>query len=110
MTWVIDNSGTLTATINIEHVLSSGSVTNATYALVVRLNNMVLGDVVELRTYTTTLSGGTQEQCGKATFGPWKPYNLVTWSIPVPSDVSFKVTLKQIAGTGRAFDWKLLRI
>jgi hypothetical protein len=71
---------------------------------------MALGDVVELRIYTMTLSGGTLEQCGKATFGPWKPFNLVTWSIPIPSDQSFKFTLKQIAGTGRAFDWKVLRV
>ena len=109
MTFVLDNSGTQTAVISTEHILDTSTI-NGTYILVVRLNNMALGDIVTLRTYTITLTGGTLEVWGRATYGPWKPFNLVSISLPTPSDISFKATLQQTAGTGRAFDWKLLRI
>lgn len=109
MSWTIDSSGTQTATIGTEHVLVAGSTTNATYIAKVRLNNLAIGDIVELRIYTMTLSGGTLEQVWKATYGPSPPISLVAPSPPLASDQSIKLTLKQIAGTGRSFDWELLR-
>lgn len=109
MSWILDSSGTQTAVISTEHTLSTAT-TNATYSAAVRLNNLALGDIVELRLYTITLSGGTLEVCWKATFGPALPVALVAVSPAIASDQSLRLTLKQTAGTGRAFDWKLLRI
>lgn len=109
MAWTQDSSGTQTATIGTEHVLAAGSTTNGTYVYKVRLNNLAGGDIVELRIYTMTLASGSLEQCWKATFGPSPPANIVAISPPVPSDQSIKVTLKQVAGTGRSYDWSLLR-
>ena len=108
MTWTLDSSGTQTAVIGTEHVLAT-STTNATFYFQVRGNNLVSGDILELRIYTITLSGGTLEVTWKTTVGPSPPPAIVIASPPQPSDQSIKVTLKQTAGTGRALDWKLLR-
>jgi hypothetical protein len=109
MTWVLDSSGTQTAVINTEHTLAT-STTNATFQSFVRLNNLALGDTLELRIYNITLSGGTLEVCWKATYGPALPVAIVSASPPLASDQSYRLTLKQTAGTGRNFDWKILRI
>ena len=109
MTWTLDSSGTQTATIGTEHTLAT-STQNATFQAFVRTNNMATGDILELRMYTITLTGGTLEICWKATFGPAKPISVVIASPPIASDQSIRITLKQTSGTGRAFDWKLLRV
>jgi hypothetical protein len=109
MAWTVDSSGTQTATIGTEHTLAAGSTTNATYVFHVRLNNLTYGDNVELRVYTMTLAAGSLELIWKSTH-THVPICTVVQSPPVPSDQSIKVSLKQTAGTGRSFDWKLLRV
>lgn len=109
MTWSVSSSGTLAATVGTETSLATDT-TNGTYYFQVRGNNLVLGDVVELRIYTMTLSGGTLELTWKTTVGPSPPATFVIASPPQPSDQSIKVTIKQISGTARSFDWKLLRM
>lgn len=108
MTWVLSASGSQTAVVNTEHTLATDT-TNATYSFQARCNNMALGDVVELRLYTITLSGGTLEVVWKTTIGPSLPAAIVTVAPPQPSDQSIRATLKQVAGVARVFDWKLLR-
>lgn len=108
MTWAVSGSGTQTAVVNTEHNLVTDT-TNGTYYFQVRCNNMVAGDVVELRIYTMTLAGGTLELTWKTTVGPSLPITPVLAFPPQPSDISIKATLKQIAGTARNFDWKVLR-
>ncbi len=109
MTWILDSSGAQTATIGTEHTLATSTV-NATFQSKVRLNNLALGDIVELRLYTITLTGGTLEVCWKGVWGPALPASLVVISPPIASDQSYRLTLRQTAGTGRAFDWAVLRI
>jgi len=108
VSWTLDSSGTQTAVIGTEHVLAT-STNNGTFYFQVRGNNLVAGDILELRIYTITLSGGTLEVTWKTTVGPSPPSTIVIASPPQPSDQSIKVTLKQTAGSGRSFDWKLLR-
>lgn len=110
MTWTLDDSGTATAVIGTEQSLVAADTTNGTYMFQPRLNNMALGDVTEFRCYTMTLTGGALELAWKMTVGPWTPLIITPQSPPVPSDQSIKITLKQIAGTARNYDWKLLRI
>lgn len=71
---------------------------------------MVLGDVLQLRVYTMTLSGGTLRLAWESTFGPIPPIQDIVPSPPQPSDQSLRVTLKQTGGVARLFPWKLLRI
>lgn len=109
MTWAVSSSGTQTAVISTEHTLTTDT-TNATYYFEVDINNLANGDILELRIYTITLNGGTLRVAWKSTYGPIPPIQDIAPSPPQPSDQSCRVTLKQTAGTGRAFPWKLLRI
>lgn len=109
MTWVLAASGTQTATISTEHVLATDT-NNATFVAMVDLANMANGDVVELRVYTIMLSGDALQQVWKGTYANAQTgFNLNPMSPFVGSDQSFKFTLKQTAGTGRNFKWKILR-
>lgn len=108
MTWVLDSSGTQTATIGTEHSLST-STTNATFAFEVDMTALATSEVVELRVKGITLTGGATGLMWKGTYSA--PLICVrVQSPPVPSDISITVTLKQVAGTGRSFPWKLLRV
>lgn len=101
-------SGTQTATVSTEHTLAT-STTGKTYVLVVDTAAMVNGDALELRLKTKVLSGGTSREAYLATFihvqaQPNK------YSVPVPANIECVATLKQTAGTGRAYPWALLSI
>jgi hypothetical protein len=109
MTWQVSASGTQTAVIGTESVLATDT-TNATYYFEVNVAALANGDVLELRIYNVTLSGGASLLTWKSTYGPIPPINDVAASPSQPSDQSIRVTLKQTVGTGRSFPWKLLRI
>lgn len=102
----LEASGTQTATVNTEHTLAT--ITSAkTLQLYVDLANLAAGDVVELRVYLKVLSGGTSKEAQYAVYGGVQAQPIV-WSIPVMSDIEASFSLKQVAGTGRSFPWKVL--
>lgn len=102
-------SGTQTATIGTEHTLGSADTTNKTYVLVVDTAAMVALDVLELRVYTIALTAGTERLAYFQVYRDTQNEPM-KYSVPVPADISCKATLKQTAGTGRAFPWKLLSL
>jgi hypothetical protein len=109
MTVASNQSGSQTAVISTEHTLGTAITTAGVFVLVVDTANMVNGDVLELRLYTKYASGGTERQAYFASFSNVQGSpNL--YSVPVPSDTSFKATLKQTAGTGRVFPWNILSL
>lgn len=101
-------SGTQAATIGTEHTLTT-SAAAATHVLLVDLNNLALGDTVELRVKTKVLTGGTTNAVYTSTFSH-NQANPVVQAIPVPSMFSFEASLKQTAGTGRSFPWSVLTL
>jgi hypothetical protein len=109
VTWTSSASGTQTSVIGTEHTLATDT-TNATFYFEVDITNLANGDILELRIYTMTLNGGTLRLAWKSTYGPVPPINDIAASPPQPSDQSYRATLKQTAGTGRAWPWKVLRI
>ena len=70
------------------------------------MSNLANGDTVELRAKTKVLSGGSAAQDFCASFSNVQA-DPVKKSIPVPSVDSVAFTLKQTAGTGRAFGWNI---
>ena len=101
-------SGTQSATISTEHSLAT-STTGKTYVFVVNTVNMANGDELELRVKTKVLSGST------AQVAYYQSYAHVQsapnkYSVPVPANQSIEVTLKQVAGTGRSYEWALLSL
>lgn len=102
-------SGTQTATISTEHSLGAAITTAGVYVLVVDTNAMAGGDRLELRAKTKAISGGVQRLAYVASFRHAQS-TLIKYSVPVPVDVEVQFTLKQTAGTGRAFPWSVLSL
>src|SRR4051794_25208090 len=101
-------SGTQAATVNTEHTLATDT-SGGVRVLAGDLGNLAYGDTVELRLYTKVLSGSTERQAYVATFSHVQGSPNV-YSVPVPTNISCKATLKQTGGTGRSFDWALLGV
>lgn len=106
-------SGTQTAVIGTEHFLSSPNVAG-TFTLHVDCNAMQAGDTVELRVYQIVLTGGTARVVYLGTFtGVQSADDQIKISVPVSNELtdtnSLRFSLKQTAGTGRAFPWKVLK-
>lgn len=104
----INNSGSQTATINTEHTLGSAITTAGIYQLKVDIANLAAGDIVELRMYGKVRSTDTERlMWGPVTYGNVPPSQLIAVSPPDICAASVKYTLKQVAGTGRAFPWAI---
>lgn len=100
-------SGTKTATGGEDELATDTS--GKTYVLVVDTGAMLNADILELRLKTKVLAGGTSRLAYIATFAniqaaPQK------YSVPVPANIEIVATLKQVAGTNRAYPWSLLSI
>lgn len=105
-------SGTQTAVIGTEHTLSDLTSPFAVFQVQVNRNAMQSGDILELRIYSKVLAGDNianssaiyQQYSG----APTGNGDQVAMSDPVVSDQEIKFTLKQTAGTGRAYPWKVV--
>jgi hypothetical protein len=100
-------NGTQTATIGTEHTLGSAVVAAGTFMLSVNTTNMANGDVLEICAKTKVLTGGAEAVYMLATYAHAQGDPVKT-SIPIPSLYSLTFTLKQTAGTGRAFEWNIV--
>ena len=106
-------SGTQTAVIGTEHFLTSPNVAG-TFTLHVDTVNMASGDTLELRIYQMVLTGGTQRV---AYYDSWSDAqsadDLIKISVPISNELTdtnaLRFSLKQTAGTGRNFPWKVLK-
>lgn len=106
-------SGTQTAVIGTEHFLTSPAVAG-TFTLHVDANAMVAGDVLELRVYQIVLTGGTTRVAYYVKYaGAQNADDVIKLSVPISNELtdanSLRFSLKQTAGTGRAFPWKVLK-
>lgn len=101
-------SGTQTAVIDTEHTLDT-ETTAGVYVLVVDTNNMVDGDVVILRIKTKNQSGSTSRLAYIKTFSHVQ-IEINKYSPAIPVDTEIVCTLEQTDGTGRNFDWNLLKM
>lgn len=100
--------GEQTAVIGTEHTLATDG-TDHTYILAVDTGNMQNGDELELRLKTKVRSGGTSRIAYGATYKHAQG-DPNKYSIPVPANIEIVATLKQTAGTGRAYPWALLSL
>ena len=101
-------SGAQTAVITTEHTLATIS-TDGTFVLYVDTVNMVLGDELELRAKTKVKSDGTTREFLVATYAHVQG-QPVKASIPVASINECVFTLKQTVGTGRVFNWEVVKL
>ncbi|MBI1214141.1 MAG: hypothetical protein GC190_21980 [Alphaproteobacteria bacterium] len=107
---VVD-SNSQTATIGTEHTLST--LTGAgVYQVVIDLSNMAGGatpDITEVRLYGKARSTDTERLIKCWSFQGVQSEAL-WFSPPLISPHDYKVTLKQIQGTGRAYPWAVYGI
>jgi hypothetical protein len=105
-------NGTQTAVIGTEHTLLDTSA-GGVYTFEVDPAAMAAGDSLELRIYKMVLTAGTRRCCYYARYdGVQVADDMLKVSVPVATELTdsgaIRFTLKQIAGTGRAFPWKVL--
>lgn len=103
-------SGTQTATVGTEHVLGTADdATDGVFQLVVDMSALAAGDRVEFAVREKAISTGTQRRLVIGAFsGPVADPLYVSDSIILLHGWDF--TLKQTAGTGRAFDWSIRKV
>ena len=102
----VNTSGSQTATISTEHTLATVASAKV-LQLAVDVANLVGGtsaDILELRIYGKARSADTERLMFSQRYVGAQTEPLAM-SPPIISPHHFKVTLKQIQGTGRAFPW-----
>lgn len=109
MSITISASGTASPTVGTEDTLATDS-TSGVYVLAIDGAAIQIGDLVEIKVYTTILGGGTARVCWKSVIGPSPPITPIVLSPPTPSDLGVTVSIKQVQGTARSFPWKLMRM
>jgi hypothetical protein len=103
------SENTQTATISVEHELVR-TTTPGFYELHVDVSAMVGGDTTEIRLKEVVLSGGTENAVGYATYTGAAADPKIKLLGPIAFNRLVVATLKQTAGTGRAYPWKLERV
>lgn len=117
MALTVQATGTQTATINTEHTLVNANATAGVWELAVNLANLVNGEEVELRAYVKCLTGDAtpfltyyatylNKRGDGAAPGSSAAGEIIVTSPPISSPYAISFTLKQLTGTGRAFDWR----
>jgi hypothetical protein len=106
-------SGTQSCTIGTEHFLSSPNVAGV-FELVLDLNALANGDLLEIRGYQMTLTGGTERVALFQIVADAQPADTKTWpSEPLSNELtdtnSLRFSIKQVRGTGRSIPWKVLK-
>lgn len=106
-------SGSQTASIGTEHILNGTTpeTTDGVFQFVVDINAMAAGDALELRLKEKCRSGDTQRTIFSSYFVGAPSAEGALWVSP-----SFLLlhgwdfTIKQTAGTGRAFPWSIRKV
>ena len=84
------------------------------FILLVDLVNMAAGDVTEIRSYQTVLASGTSRVADYVMLAGAQPtdamlYMSDTYVNDLSESNSLKFTLKQLYGTGRNYNWKIVQ-
>lgn len=110
----INTSGAQSGTHSIVSEMTLADVAAAgVYTAHVDVVNLAGGDVVELRVYQMVLTGGTRRVAYFTQIaGAQAADDLIRISVPIANELTdaaaLRFTLKQTAGTARAFPWKVL--
>lgn len=106
-------SGTQTCTVGTEHFLSSPNVAGV-FELVLDLNALTDGDLLEARGYQMVLTSGTARVALFQVFADAQPADgKIAISEPLSNELTdtnaLRFSIKQVRGTGRAIPWKVLK-
>lgn len=104
----LTTNGTQTASIGTEHTLTT-QTGNKFYTAYIDLTNMTSTDTVEIRVSVIVKAAGSHILYYLGTYSGAQSNPLV-YIASLPSDISWKLTLKQTAGTGRTYDYRIYEI
>lgn len=104
----LTTSGTQTATVTTEHTLTT-QTGNKFYSAYIDLTNMASGDTVEIRVSVIVKTAGSHILYYLGTYSGAQTNPLV-YVASLPSDISWKLTLKQTVGTGRTYDFRVYEV
>ena len=105
----LSSNGTQTATIATEHTLYNPT-TNKWFSGYVDLTNMASGDTTEIRVYVLVKTAGSYIIYSSDTFTGAQTTKPLYHIPSLPSDLGWKITLKQVSGTGRSYDWRVFEV
>lgn len=113
MSLVTFASGTVT-TDGTEQFLSSPNETGV-YTLTIDLSNMASGDIIYLRQYAITITGGTARLMGVTSYsGAQSSNSLVVQSVPYYNALtdtnSVRYSIQRIGGTDRSYAWRVTKL
>jgi hypothetical protein len=108
MALVEAQNGTQAASLDTEHTLGSEETVDGWYWLVVDTSAMANGDVLVLRAKLKVKTAGTARKIIRATARDVQEQDAML-SIPIPNIYGLIFTLEQTDGTGRSYDWSILR-
>lgn len=106
-------SGTLTtADLTTENILASSAslAIGGVFALLVNLANMVAGDTIVLKIYTSVAAGSYVLAYSAIFTGAQIASVKSSPPLPVEASGRYKATLQQTAGSYRAFPWKVIEL
>ena len=103
-------SGTYTpAALDTEYNLNTAITTTKTLIFEVDTVNLANGETVTFQVKVTVLAAGANRVAYQAIYKHVQAEPIKV-SIPIPSDVSYQITIKQSGGTARAYPWKIFSI
>ena len=107
MTWTLSQSGTTTPVVGTPSTLFTDT-NNATFQFAIDTTNMAVGDLLEVQITSINLSGGSQIVMWEGFYqhAQVTPLKVTPY---ISSDQSVQAVINQLAGTARAFAWKMLR-
>ncbi len=101
-----NTGGAQLTVIGTDHTLATITAAG-TYQLVVDLDPMALGDIVELRIFVKARSASTSREAFFVAYPHDQGADAVSFSPPVGAPFEFIAKLKQIAGSVHTFDWSI---
>lgn len=102
-------SGTQTATLDTEHTLGTTQTDDEVYVGRVNVTNLAAGDVLKVRSYVKVVSAGALALWQEVTLTGVQTEKVLDLD-PVGSVHSFEFRIEQTDGTGRSFEWSILKV
>jgi hypothetical protein len=92
-----------------ETTISASQTTSGTYVLMLDLNNMAAGDVIEITTYAKATTAGTERLLDRVSFVNAQGQPIFQ-SVPIinPFQLTFKI--KQPVGLGKSVSYTILTL
>lgn len=105
----VATSGSQTATLGTEHTLATITAAGV-YQLAVDMNAMLNGETLELKIYGKARTTDTERLMWSGVFVNAQTGAPLPLLPPLVSPHSYRVTLKQTGGTGRAYPWAVYQL